>query len=1247
MSKINQIQSALKAIDQARFQQLCDHYLHKQGYVNINSIGLVIGKDKTKTGTPDTYISLTSGKYLFAEYTTQQEGVVSKFEDDLAKCFDSTKTGLSDSEIEKVFLCYNGQMDVRGDQRLKALGAKHGCIVEIIGIGRLSHDLKDKYPDLAKEHLNVDVDSGQILDEERFIAMYQKHPNATRIDTVFLGRESDLELAHEFLLSNNVLLISGRPGVGKTRFALECCRRFAGSHSEYRASYVFNRSADVYDDVRTYFSQPGKYLIMIDDANRRTGLTYFLELLQEQSNDREFKIVCTVRDYAAEKIRSDIGKYARPDELEINPFSNDEIKELVRVSYNIQNGDYLRRIERLAQGNPRLAMMAAKVATEHNSLGSIDDVSALYDEYFKSIRGDMEGDDFPGLLRAAAAVTFFRGIDRDNDEQKHLILDAFGLDNDSFWSYLERLHELEIVDLWEDHSIARIADQVLATYLFYRAVFVDKVIDLTFVLTKLFPRFRSRLMDAVSPVYSAFDVTLIEKVLKPSILNVWGQFTDQKRWDELWELMEAFWWVNENQTLIIVRDSIRSMESELIDVASIEWKTNSFVPRSTPLSVLSQFRGSVYQQNAAKLILDYAAKQPSAYPYVIHILTDDYGFRTNSHRYGYATEKMVLDVIWAEWESTKRFESAWLYVAVVNEFIKTHHMATEPLNRRALTIMQFDLLPTEEMQAMRRMMLKQLLELYERPELVGSVTALLHQYPRMGCDISGKGIIGWDMEILLPFVRSHLDPAKYSDCRYVQSLLAHCRRNDVEYDQDLKTIFTNQTYELSILLTDDYEELQEYGHDHYRERKRDAIRQQFSLYTAHEYRVLLQQCQEVLAATSRQYQILEGIGQILLDLLNRDPTLFEIVMAKYLDDGDSLTIHPDQFVGAMMTAFGAKRTHDVVEYATSNVKDKWLFSYFSLLPETSITASEAEQLKNLYAVADVQVMPYRLAYLERFSRASPTIANDIVTTLLRRSKEDKRYIFCFSKLFLLAGENQEAMLLRTLDIDNIETAYIEVASIERHLDYQCRAMSLILDRDPAFLNKYIHERHQVRKDHYWPEERDYSLLWERDDYRAIIKSALDEAFGLDKKDRFFLSDTRDRLLTVSRLGNDERRKPCERVISLLEEIIEEHYSNREYMEFLSDGIARFDEDTHRRLLAFFLLHNKNPEDFQKLWLEPSSGSASGSWVPVYTRQKEFLQSLFSLVADIDLLDHRAYLEHRIEILEQQIEREKRSDFLEE
>jgi hypothetical protein len=74
------------------------------------------------------------------------------------------------------------------------------------------------------------------------------------------------------------------------------------------------------------------------------------------------------------------------------------------------------------------------------------------------------------LLLTAAIIGFFRMIDRKDSEQMAEIERVFGLTTEAFWRAVRALHDAEAVDLYED-EVVKVADQVLATYLLFIAMF--------------------------------------------------------------------------------------------------------------------------------------------------------------------------------------------------------------------------------------------------------------------------------------------------------------------------------------------------------------------------------------------------------------------------------------------------------------------------------------------------------------------------------------------------------------------------------------------------------------------------------------------------------------------------------------------------------------------------------------------------------------------------------------------------------
>ncbi len=129
----------------------------------------------------------------FAEYSTQQDGLASKFAGDIAKCFDECKTGIPVECIHEIVLCHNARLTAEDEYNLTEQCRSRGVLLTVYGPGTIACDLYQKYPGLAREFLGVQVDTGQILTTDDFILASNKRSFTTRLDTVFKFRGEELE----------------------------------------------------------------------------------------------------------------------------------------------------------------------------------------------------------------------------------------------------------------------------------------------------------------------------------------------------------------------------------------------------------------------------------------------------------------------------------------------------------------------------------------------------------------------------------------------------------------------------------------------------------------------------------------------------------------------------------------------------------------------------------------------------------------------------------------------------------------------------------------------------------------------------------------------------------------------------------------------------------------------------------------------------------------------------------------------
>ena len=590
MSKVTQIQSALLQLDGGTFQKLADAYLYRKGYKDINPIGSVIGADKTRKGTPDTFAKQPNGKYIFFEHTTQQDNVFGKIEEDLDKCFDKDKTGISSSDIQEIVVCYNSNdLSPSEVDSLSKKCQEKGVNFNSFGNGRISYDLYQEYPDLAYDFLRIEIDTGQIITSDQFVTKYNESKLAARLDTTFHFHESEIDQILKGLESEDLAIISGRPGIGKTRFALECCNQFKKLHPEYEVWSIRDRGLDLFNDLRSYFSEKGNFLILVDDANRINRFEHVIHLLQDQRADQRIKVIVTVRDYALVRIRRLSEPIDNRIEMELLPLEENQIKQLIMDEYKIFDPLFLERMASIAQGSPRLAIMAAEIVKKEGTFQSLVDITNLYEKYFESILHDLEDLDEKNLIKVAAIIAFFGSIDRSNPELMGAVKDAFDINQDAFWDAARCLHDLEIVDMYENNEVVKISDQVLATYLFYLVFFKDRLLDFSSLLDHFFPSLRHKIIDAINPVLNAFDYNSIGKVMLPAVNKAWDSLKKAGDKETLLLIMEVFWFLKPTEILLYIRDTIKDLKEESIDISKIKYEENSWVPSASILKLLSLF----------------------------------------------------------------------------------------------------------------------------------------------------------------------------------------------------------------------------------------------------------------------------------------------------------------------------------------------------------------------------------------------------------------------------------------------------------------------------------------------------------------------------------------------------------------------------------------------------------------------------------------------------------------------------------
>jgi hypothetical protein len=734
------------------------------------------------------------------------------------------------------------------------------------------------------------------------------------------------------------------------------------------------------------------------------------------------------------------------------------------------------------------------------------------------------------------------------------------------------------------------------------------------------------------------------------VSKTWDSLKTASNDEALFQLMKIFWFLKPTETLLCIKDQIDEMIEEPADISRIKFEADSFVPPSSLLSLLRLFSHLDVEiaQNAVDLLLRYVARQPNDVPFVLHILAEDYGYKHISYIRNFAIQKMVIEVLWRNTHNGEDSLYSKLFIFIGKQYLHTYFQELEMKGRITITIHKCILPPTTDVFELRRDILVHLFELFNKPMLHSDVLSVLHSYRTRIYPDPVKEIIAKDMEEIIPFINSRLDPTSYNHCLIVHEYLDILDEFRFTYDVTLREQFTNEAYIVSKILLIDWLEKCELDIDEYEKLKRENVREYFDNFSLNDYEKFFKLCieiYEILGSDNKAYQLGSGISEVFMVLAEEKHELYVKVLEYYLNLGNPFDLNFIPLIRNLIKIVGAQNAYEFICRHKHPKRRAILFDYYYSLPSSEIKNENLEELYNLYKESELGDIPRGLDFLLEYRSFDDNVVVKVVEIIIDKVKDDSRYANCLSTLFnRYSVVNKILIEIFAHNIDLLERAYFAVQKIERYLDHEGKSFARILENDNDFILKYVDLMYEEEEwiDRY-NDTRDYSFIWLRVDSEKLMVRVAERVYEDERKHGALMETYLKNffILRKDRINETISAKQD----SLLTGLITKRCNEPEFIFFIFRLIANFSSKKRRQLISVFLECNKNFDIFMRLPLEPNHWSWSGSAVPMLQRRMDYLDSLISLLNTVDFLPHKQYIEGLVEGLQANIEYEKKKDFM--
>ncbi len=1234
ISKITDIERKIMELSPAIFQRFCDIILYKMGYKSIASLGIEAGTEKTTIGNPDSFSRKENKKYTFVAYTTQQNNIYNKLKEDIEKCLDKYITGVSSDYIDEIICCHTSSNLNAGDEKnLHDLCSRYGITLIIFGVNRLANIVFNDFPQLSKDFLGLSIDTQQILDLDDFIKLHDENKMSAPLETSFLYREEEKKQIIDLLNVENVVILTGKAGVGKTRLGLEVANAFANGN-DYNLLCVRNNRLELYEDLVSATEQSGKYLFFIDDGNDFNNLSHIFEYINR--DQYTVKIIITVRDYAKEYLIQEVKKFTSPKIIYIEEFSDQGIEEFLNYVLGIKNRNYIKKIISIAEGNPRIAYMAGKVALDKQSLSSIKDVSEIYDLYYSEFASNLMGGN-KNLCIVAGILSILKSIKLDDLSDIKDLLNYFSISDAEFMSNINKLYEYEVVEIYYER-LAVFSDQCLLNYLlYYIFIYNKRIISLSEVLEFGFRHFSSDLVSSINTILNIYQSETTTEICKEEISKVWDNFYKENN-PCYEEYVKAFHILRPEKSFDIAKKKINKINPVNFNIDNLDFCKNNYGQDNLILSLLAGYRNSDELKYVLKLFDEYSGKTKDTMKCSFDWLERNYGLKVEDYYYNFYTQikisEYLLNRISGEDEHIKLIALNWAKYSL-GLFFDLNEVG----RNNTILIYNLKLSYSESTMKYRGLCWNILEEFSDEDKWSNDILNFLEVYSNNLLKDYDSYVVNQDLK----HIDNILIKLKSNSLGFkiiVKKFICRTREINDIFLTRWSEMLTGTEWELYNIL--EYSPVDsDLGYIEYYNNWKSKIIDYGKNIKKSEINSLVKNIENILDTNIIKEDIYYFNLGLELMVQNFDYEEMYEFFVSFINYATSISINPFYVFNTINTSNNYKEIFNSLKASDFPQKYDWLIAFFQTLPEKEVNFSMVNELLNFFRESNYQTYSTKfidLTFLDKFKKVEPDIYAIISSIIFAYKEENKDKAALYFRCFFIGDLFSARELLEHFknNLELLNDIYFFMIENYGETDILGNYLIEFLSNDDAFINRYAEElwKGSVRFDN-----NRNKALWKSNGYIKHLDSILysSEPYRWESL-AFYLEFPK--IFEDSNLDAEIKMRQEKWV----EHIIKEN-SNTEWIYPIFDFLSELDNNLRSIGIKTFIENNKDYQIFERLSLTPKFYSSFGGFSKLYQKEIDFLESILKDFYGVELLEHNIRIGQLIKYFKDKIENEKLEDII--